>query len=67
MTSAARTAWTFPIEYYNPRDIGYFSVSQNVMVYRQAIPENRELVWLDPTGKELEHWGEPAAYDKGAV
>ncbi len=53
------------IEYYNPRNIGYFSVSQNVLVYRQATPGNRELVWLDVTGKELEHWGEPAPYTGG--
>jgi Tol biopolymer transport system component/predicted Ser/Thr protein kinase len=53
------------IEYYNPRNIGYFSVSQNVLIYRQASLENRELVWLDPAGRELEHWGEPAAYSGG--
>jgi Tol biopolymer transport system component len=53
------------IDYYNARNIGYFSVSQNVMVYRQAAVESRELVWLDATGKELEHWGEPAPYDGG--
>ena len=53
------------IDYYNPRNLAYFSVSQNVMVYRQAAVENRELVWLDATGKELEHWGEPAPYNGG--
>jgi Tol biopolymer transport system component len=53
------------IEYYNPRNIGYFSVSQNVLVYRQASVENRELVWLDATGKELEHWGDAAPYNGG--
>jgi Tol biopolymer transport system component/predicted Ser/Thr protein kinase len=53
------------IEYYNPRDVGYFSVSQNILVYRQTVVSNRELVWLDPTGKELEHWGEPAPYTEG--
>jgi Tol biopolymer transport system component/predicted Ser/Thr protein kinase len=53
------------IDYYNPRNLAYFSVSQNVMVYRQAAVENRELVWLDASGKELDHWGEPAPYDGG--
>jgi Tol biopolymer transport system component/predicted Ser/Thr protein kinase len=53
------------IEYYNSRNVGYFSVSQNLLVYRQAAPLNRELVWLDATGKELEHWGEPAPYSGG--
>jgi Tol biopolymer transport system component len=54
------------IEYYNPRDAGYFSVAQNVLVYRQAVLDNRELVWLDATGKELDHWGEPAPFSGGS-
>jgi Tol biopolymer transport system component len=53
------------VEYYNPRNMGYFSVSQGVLVYRQNVLENRELVWLDATGKESEHWGEPAPYVGG--
>jgi eukaryotic-like serine/threonine-protein kinase len=53
------------IEYYNPRDVGYFSVSQNILVYRQTAVSNRDVVWLDPTGKELEHWGQPASYTDG--
>jgi Tol biopolymer transport system component/predicted Ser/Thr protein kinase len=53
------------IEYYNDRNIGFFSVSQNILVYRHASLENRELVWLDATGKESEHWGEPAPYSGG--
>jgi len=55
------------IEYYNPRDIGYFSVSQSVLVYRQDALESRELVWLDATGKELEHWGDAAPFSGGAL
>ena len=47
------------IEYYDPRNIGYFSVAQNVMLYRQSSIQSRELMWFDATGKELEHWGEP--------
>jgi Tol biopolymer transport system component len=54
------------IEYYDPRNIGYFSASQNALVYRQASVENRELVWLVPPGKESEHWGEPAPYSGGS-
>jgi len=53
------------VEYYNARDVGYFSAAQNVLVYRQTVVSNRELVWLDSTGKELEHWGEPAPYAEG--
>ena len=54
------------IEYYDPRNLGSFSVSQNILVYRQATQENRELIWLDPAGKELEHWGDPAPFS-GAI
>jgi len=53
------------IEYYNPRDLAYFSVERNLLVYRVAIPQNRELAWLDVSGKELEHWGDPAPFDDG--
>ena len=40
------------IEYYNPRDVGYFSASQNALVYHRAALDNRDLAWLDATGKE---------------
>jgi Tol biopolymer transport system component len=53
------------IEYYNPRNVGYFSMARNVLVYRQVYPENRELAWLDTKGKETEHWGEAAPYIGG--
>jgi Tol biopolymer transport system component/predicted Ser/Thr protein kinase len=55
------------VEYYNARDVGYFSVSQSVLLYRRAATSNRELVWLDPTGRELDHWGEPASYMEGIL
>jgi len=54
------------IEYYNPRNVGFFSVAQNILVYRHASLENRELVWLDTAGKEVEHWGDPAPYSGGS-
>lgn len=53
------------IEYYNSRDIGNFSVSRNVLVYRTATVHNRDLSWFDLSGKELEHWGEPAVFVGG--
>jgi len=55
------------VEYYNPRNMGYFSISQGVLVYRQDILENREIVGLDATGKESEHWGDPAPYLGGTL
>ncbi len=53
------------VEYYNPRDVGFFSAGRNVLIYRTAIAENRELIWLDASGKELDHWGEAAPYVGG--
>jgi len=54
------------VAYYNPRNLGYFSVSHNVLVFRNSAVQNRELAWLDLSGKELEHWGEPAPYIGGS-
>ena len=54
------------VEYYDARNVAYFSAAQNVLVYRRAPLENRELVWIDPAGKELDHWGEPAPYTGGS-
>jgi eukaryotic-like serine/threonine-protein kinase len=53
------------VEYYNPRDVGFFSVTGNVLVYRIAALQNRELAWLDISGKEVDHWGEPEPYSGG--
>jgi Tol biopolymer transport system component len=53
------------VEYYNPRDMGFFSVSRNVLLYRGAQAANRVLAWFDTAGKEIEHWGEPAPYTGG--
>ena len=53
------------IEYYNPRDLGYFSVSRNLLVYRRATTLNRDLAWFDLNGKEIQHWGEPATFIGG--
>jgi len=53
------------IEFFDSRKLGYFSVGERVLVYRQSPLVNTELVWLDATGKELEHWGEPSFYRGG--
>ena len=47
------------LDYYNPRDLAFFAVSHNTLVYRPAILPNREFAWLDSNGHELEHWGKP--------
>jgi len=53
------------IDFYEPRNLGYFAVSGNVMVYHTAVTQDRDLAWYDPAGKELEHWGEPGPYVGG--
>ena len=50
------------IEYWNQRDVGYFSLAGSVLLYRRGVLESRELVWVDASGKELDHWGDPAPY-----
>ena len=42
---------------------GIFSASENgILAYRQRTASNARLIWMDRTGKELAHLGEPAAY-----
>jgi Tol biopolymer transport system component/predicted Ser/Thr protein kinase len=53
------------IEYYNPRDLGYFSVTGDTLVFNIATPKNRQLTWLDASGKELDHFGDAATYTSG--
>jgi eukaryotic-like serine/threonine-protein kinase len=50
------------VEFAPARNVGSFSVSRNVLLYRPTSVLNRELVWLDLSGKEVDHWGEPAPY-----
>jgi Tol biopolymer transport system component len=50
------------VEFAPARNEGNFSVSRNVLLYRHTSVVNRELVWLDLSGKEIDHWGEPAPY-----
>lgn len=55
----APTSIAGALDYYNPRDLAFFGVSHNTLVYRSAIMQNREFAWLDANGHELDHWGEP--------
>jgi len=50
------------IEFHNPRNLAFFSVGHHALLYHTKSLQNRELVWLDASGKETEHWGEPAPY-----
>lgn len=50
------------VEFAPARNEGNFSVSHNVLLYRHTSVVNRELAWFDLSGKEVDHWGEPAPY-----
>ena len=50
------------VEFAQARNEGSFSVSGNVLLYRPTSVVNRELAWFDLSGKEVDHWGEPAQY-----
>ncbi len=54
------------VEFYDARNMGFFAVTRNVLVYRGAVTRDRDLAWYDLSGKELEHWGEPAPYLGGS-
>jgi hypothetical protein len=53
------------VDFAPARNEGFFSVSRNVLLYRPSSVVNRELAWLDLSGKEVDHWGEPAPYLSG--
>jgi Tol biopolymer transport system component len=53
------------VDYYNPRDLGYFAVSDSLLVYRLAAQQDRTLAWFDTSGKEAIRWGEPAPFTGG--
>jgi Tol biopolymer transport system component len=51
------------VEYYNPRDIGQYSVSgAGLAAYRRTRLRKTRLVWLDRSGKELSAVGESSYY-----
>jgi Tol biopolymer transport system component len=50
------------VEFAPARNEGSFSVSHNVLLYRPTSLVSRELAWYDLSGKEVDHWGEPASY-----
>jgi Tol biopolymer transport system component len=51
------------IEYFNPRDLASFSVSQSgLLVYRRVHLRSTQLAWFDRAGNELGTVGEPSYY-----
>jgi Tol biopolymer transport system component len=51
------------VEYYNPRDLGQFSVSAaGLLGYRRMHLRRAQLAWLERGGRELGSVGEPSYY-----
>jgi Tol biopolymer transport system component len=51
------------VEFYNPRDLGQYSVSgAGLVVYRRHRLRQTQLVWLDRSGKDAATVGEPSYY-----
>ena len=54
------------IDYFNPRDIGNYSVSPSGMIaFRENVPHLAQLVWADRTGRVLSVVGEPGLFALG--
>ncbi|HEU5179496.1 MAG TPA: protein kinase [Candidatus Polarisedimenticolia bacterium] len=51
------------IEYYNPRDLGSFTVSATgCLVYRHHQWRKTQMAWLDASGRKVESIGDPGYY-----
>jgi Tol biopolymer transport system component len=56
------------IEYYNPRDIGHFSVSATgLLVYKQQTFRQTQLAWFDAEGRELDTIGDADFLEDGRM
>jgi Tol biopolymer transport system component len=56
------------ISYYNPRDIGDFSVSGSaILTYRFDAPTTVVAAWFDREGREIQSFGEPSIVGSAAV
>lgn len=56
------------VEYYAPKQLGNFSVSENgVLVYRTAYEAPSQFTWLDRSGKPVGTLGEAAVFAGGRV
>ena len=51
------------VDYYNPRDLGNFSLSRTgLLVYRKGRENTSQLSWIDETGRTIQTIGEPGDY-----
>jgi serine/threonine protein kinase/WD40 repeat protein len=50
------------LDYWNARDVAYFTAAHGTLVYRQGSLQQTQPMWVDRTGKELARFGDPGLY-----
>ena len=51
------------VEYFNPRDLGYFTLSgSGDLIYRKRQSRKAQLVWVDPAARDPERVGDAGLY-----
>jgi Tol biopolymer transport system component len=53
---------TEKLDYWNARDVAYFTATHGTLVYRHGSLQRTQPMWVDRSGKELERFGEPGLY-----
>ncbi len=50
------------LDYWNARDLAAFAAAHGTLVYRHGTLRKTQPMWVDETGKEVAHFGEPGLY-----
>ncbi len=50
------------LDYWNARDLAAFTAAHGTLVYRHGTLQKTQPMWVDATGKEIAHFGEPGLY-----
>jgi eukaryotic-like serine/threonine-protein kinase len=52
------------LDYWNSRDVAAFTAAHGMLVFRQGSAQKTQPMWVDSTGKELSHFGEPGIFSR---
>jgi serine/threonine protein kinase len=50
------------LDYWNARDVAAFTAAHGTLVYRHGTLQKTQPMWVDGSGKEIGHFGEPGLY-----
>ena len=50
------------LDYWNARDVAAFTTAHGTLVYRHGTLQKTQPMWVDSSGKEIGHFGEPGLY-----